>query len=126
MTGEHPLTAEELMEFLDGELPAAQAAEVQAHVTSCDSCRRMSVELRGISRDLQRWDVERVPATLTAPAMPVDRARRVSLAAWFRWRQVLALSLSGAVVLVVLGGSFSKMYRHEPGGAVDAGSGACD
>ena len=114
MTSEHPLTAEELMEFLDGELPAAQAAEVQAHVTSCDSCRRMSVELRGISRDLQRWDVERVPATLTAPAMPVDRARRVSPAAWFRWRQVLALSLSGAVVLVVLSGSFSKMYYMSP------------
>ena len=73
MTGEHPLSVEELMEFLDGELPAAQAAVVQAHVSGCDSCRRLGAELRGVSRDLQGWEVEDAPDTLTVPTTPQPR-----------------------------------------------------
>lgn len=55
------------MAYLDGELPIAQAAVVQAHVAGCDRCQRSSGELRGVSRDMARWQVEDAPATFTAP-----------------------------------------------------------
>jgi VIT1/CCC1 family predicted Fe2+/Mn2+ transporter len=114
MTGEHPLTAEELMEFLDGELQAAQAADIQAHVATCERCRRLSAEFRGISRDLQRWEIGEAPTTLTAPAMQSERAGRVPLSMWFRWRPVLMLSVAGVFVFVVLTAGTYNMINPKP------------
>ena len=58
---EHPLSPDRLMEYLDRELPVDQAAAAQAHVAACHECQRLSVELRGLSRDLARWQVEDPP-----------------------------------------------------------------
>ena len=71
---EHPLSPDELMEYLDGELTVEQAAAVQAHVAACIGCQRLSAELRAVSRDLARWQVEGPPATFEAPqvAGPTD------------------------------------------------------
>ena len=66
---DHPVSPEDLMAYLDGELPIAQAAVVQAHVAGCDGCQRSSGELRGVARDMSRWQVEDPPATFTA-SMP--------------------------------------------------------
>jgi anti-sigma factor RsiW len=55
---EHPLSAEELMELLDGELPFERAAVVQAHVAGCDRCQDRRASYRGVSRDLARWSIE--------------------------------------------------------------------
>ena len=73
---EHPLSPEELMAYLDGELQAERATAVQSHLIGCDVCQRLSGELRGVSRDMARWQVEDAPATLMAPSSPPDGTRR--------------------------------------------------
>ena len=103
MTAEHPVTAA-------GELPSAQAAEVQAHVIACDSCRRVSAELRSISRDLGRWEIEDAPETLTAPAMPRAAESGAVLPPWVRWRPAFVVSLTGVgVVAALVAGSYTTM-----------------
>ncbi len=81
---EHPLSPEELMAYLDGELQSERAAVVQAHVVGCDVCQRLSGELRGVSRDMAQWQVEDAPATLKAPSPPArsrdDPALAIQLA----------------------------------------------
>lgn len=79
------------MEFLDDQLPPAHAAVVQAHVETCDTCRRLSAELRGISRDVSRWEVGETPATLVAPP---QMARTIS-------RRLSSFVLAHSTVLVV-------------------------
>jgi hypothetical protein len=95
---DHPVSPEDLMAYLDGELPIAQAAVVQAHVAGCDRCQRSSGELRGVSRDMARWQVEDAPATFTAPWPP--RGDQGGLRS--RFGSLLKPSIAfGAVVSVV-------------------------
>src|ERR1700752_1172000 len=112
MTGEHPLSVEELMEFLDGQLPAAQAPVVQAHVTGCESCRRLGAELRGVSRDLQQWEVEDAPATLAAPTMPSVKAR-LPLLTWLRNGPALA-AVAAVGLLLAVGLNNGTHYMLQP------------
>ena len=99
---DHPVSPEDLMAYLDGELPLAQAAVVQAHVAGCDGCQRSSGELRGVSRDMSRWQVEDPPATFTAPWPPPGRQEKV--ASRFGWllKPSIALVAVGAVVAVLV------------------------
>src|SRR5947209_20603430 len=82
---EHAVNPEEVMAYLDGELPAERAAVVHAHMTSCDACQRLARELRGVSREVTRWSVEDAPAAFTAPLRPPSDVRPMR---WFRfaWR----------------------------------------
>jgi Domain of unknown function (DUF4349)/Putative zinc-finger len=99
---EHSLEHEELMAYLDGELPAEKAASVHAHVAGCAACQRLSDELRGLSQDMSLWQVEPTPVTLQAPRLsnPTETpgARR-----FFAWRRpAFILSFAGAAAVVVL------------------------
>ena len=85
---EHPLSPDELMEYLDGELTVEQAAAVQAHVAACIGCQRLSAELRAVSRDLARWQVEGPPATFEAPQV-AGPDRWVLVAIWLASLQAL-------------------------------------
>ncbi len=97
---DHPVSPEDLMACLDGELPRAQAAIVEAHVAGCDGCQRSTSDLRGVSRDLARWQVEDAPGTLTAPwPLPGKAKEPRSRFGWF-----LKPSVSfAAFVLVAVG-----------------------
>ena len=54
----HPIEQEELMAYLDGELPADQATEAMSHLELCPECQTLAAELRGISQALMAWEVE--------------------------------------------------------------------
>ena len=100
---EHPLDSEDLMSYLDGELPSEQAAVVRAHLTACDACQRVIGELRGVSRDLARWQVEDAPATLSAPwPLPDTEAQAPWRFSWLRM-PVMAPALVALVVIVLVG-----------------------
>jgi uncharacterized protein DUF4349/putative zinc finger protein len=64
---EHWLSDEELMAHLDGEVDAARAAAVRAHLEGCDRCQHLVRELEGLSNRLAEWQVGEPPATLQAP-----------------------------------------------------------
>ena len=49
---------EELMAYLDGELPAKQAASTAAHLEHCHECRTLAAELKEVSELLQAWQAD--------------------------------------------------------------------
>jgi hypothetical protein len=55
---EHPVEQEEVMAFLDGELPPDRAALVEAHLEDCGECQRLAAELGDVSRKMAVWQVE--------------------------------------------------------------------
>jgi hypothetical protein len=107
---------ERLSALLDGDLPPAQRAELEAHLAGCAGCRAALEELRAIvaaapgyqgrAPEGDLWPAiaaaidQRREASL--PARPTPRARRFSLA------QLLAASIA---FLVIGGGSAWLMLR---------------
>jgi len=60
----HPVEKEELMAYLDRELPAERAAVVGVHLEQCAECRVLAADLRLVSEKLATWQVEPSPARL--------------------------------------------------------------
>jgi anti-sigma factor RsiW len=54
----HIVEPEELMAYLDGELPAKQAASTAAHLEHCHECQTLAAELKEVSEMLAGWEVE--------------------------------------------------------------------
>jgi hypothetical protein len=65
-TNPHPIEQEELMAYLDGELPADQATEALLHVELCPECQALAADFRGVSRDLMVWEVESTEASISS------------------------------------------------------------
>ena len=57
-TNLHPIEHEELMAYLDGELPADQASEALSHLDLCAECQTLAADFRIVSQDLMAWEVE--------------------------------------------------------------------
>ena len=57
-TSRHPIEQEELMAYLDGELPMEQATETLSHMEVCPECQTLAADLRGVSQELLAWEVE--------------------------------------------------------------------
>ena len=65
-TKAHPIEPEELMAYLDGELPPDSAARAMEHLGTCRECQILALEMRRMSERMMEWQVE-VP-DLSAPA----------------------------------------------------------
>ena len=63
-TTAHPVAPEEVMALLDGELSAAEAQAVSAHLDRCSECSVLAEQFRSTSLSVSRWNVEAVPAKL--------------------------------------------------------------
>ena len=63
-TTAHPVAPEEVMALLDGELSAAEAQAVSAHLDRCAECSLLAEQFRTTSLSLSRWNVEAVPEKL--------------------------------------------------------------
>src|SRR5215472_4517048 len=57
-TNLHPIEQEELMAYLDGELPADQAIAALSHLELCPECQTLASDFRGVSQELMAWEVE--------------------------------------------------------------------
>jgi hypothetical protein len=64
LVNQHPVEQEEVMAYLDGELPSDRAVVVAAHLEKCDECQRFVAELRNVSKYLTEWTVETPGARL--------------------------------------------------------------
>src|SRR5262249_41695537 len=49
---------EELMAYLDGELPTERAFDTAAHLEHCGECQKLAAELKEVSQMLVAWEVE--------------------------------------------------------------------
>jgi hypothetical protein len=70
----HAIEPEEMMAYLDGELPAPRAAEAMTHLEHCAECRRLAADLRRVSQDMAAWQVE-PPRAMAAPHAPVEQPK---------------------------------------------------
>jgi Putative zinc-finger len=57
-TNIHPIEREDLMAYLDGELPPDQAAETLSHLETCAECQALVGDLRRVSKELMAWEFE--------------------------------------------------------------------
>ena len=57
-TSRHPIEQEELMAYLDGELPADRASEALSHLELCPECQTLAADFRGVSQQLMAWEIE--------------------------------------------------------------------
>ena len=57
-TNLHPIEQEELMAYLDGELPPDKATEALSHLEVCPECQTLAANFRSISQELMFWEVE--------------------------------------------------------------------
>lgn len=111
---EHAIPREELMEYVDGGLPAERRAAVARHLAACAECQRAAAELRDVSVELHRWTIEPAPPSLRAPEMPVGarRSGRVLSGRWpLAWRPaavaaVAVLAVAATWIAAVRPGRF--------------------
>ena len=57
-TSTHPVSPEEIMASLDGELSADRAQFVSAHSETCADCQAIIGSLRTVSRQVSKWQIE--------------------------------------------------------------------
>lgn len=106
MNAVHPVAPEEVMAYLDGEMPAAQARDIKAHLAGCDACRELVSELRQGSAHMREWQIEEPPTSLAAPpsrrrtALELPTGAGWALRAWTRMTRRPVLAAATAVVLL--------------------------
>lgn len=113
-------TALQISEYMDGRLPAPEAARLERHLADCAPCARLLVEQRALQRLAS--GAARDPRLL--PLLDLDRkpvlpeARRGSRFQFIGWRRVAA-----AAVVLVLTHLVAFEIGHDAGPAVNAGLG---
>src|SRR5215469_6162348 len=70
----HAIEPEEMMAYLDGELPAARAAEAMTHLEHCAECQKLAENLRRVSQEMAAWRIE-LPRAIAAPHAPVEQPK---------------------------------------------------
>jgi hypothetical protein len=114
-TNRHPIEQEELMAYLDGELPADQAAEALSHLELCPDCETLAADFQGVSQELMAWEVESpevgIPPVINAALGDRLQKRQAAKISWprlekrvmtKRWVWAGALAIVCAVVGLTL------------------------
>jgi hypothetical protein len=100
----HPIEPEELMAYLDGELPPERASEAAHHLSDCRECQSAAAEMQSVSRRLLEWQIEEAGPRVER-AMDSERPTARSRPIWRRgapWIAGLAAACIGLVMLVPL------------------------
>ena len=82
----HPIEEEELMAYLDGELPADQATEALSHLELCPECQTLVADFRSVSQELMAWEVE-------SPEVGISSEIKAALGERLREREAAKVSL---------------------------------
>ena len=96
----HPVQPEEVMQYLDGELPADRASGVMTHLEGCAECRAVADDLRSVSERLTAWQVEG-PRGLAMPEMTAPIAQLRPRWSWRKAWWAAGVAAAGIVVLAV-------------------------
>lgn len=120
-TNRHSIEQEELMAYLDGELPTDQATEALSHVELCPECQTLVADFSSVSQELMAWEVEspevNIPSEINAAleerlqkrgATKVGSPRLENRVMNSRWLWVGAL----AIVFVSVGLTLTLIRRN--------------
>jgi len=102
MTGTHPVTQEEVMAWLDGELPTPRADEIAGHVASCADCGALASDLRSVSDRVAVWTVEPPPAEWRAGAHGAAGPMAVATSRRLQPRRILLTAAVAATIAVAI------------------------
>jgi hypothetical protein len=109
----HPIEQEELMAYLDGELPVERAGFATGHLEHCRECQGIAADLQGVSRRLMDWQVEPVSEDIGPVLAAALKKSGGPKSARKKSRWVWALASAGvAVVLVLMVPSFQLASRR--------------
>jgi hypothetical protein len=123
-TNRHPIEQEELMAYLDGELPADRATEALSHLELCPECQTRVADFRGLSQELMAWEVDSseagIPSEINAALEERFQKREAAKVSWPRLdnrviknRWVWAGALAIVCVGVGLKLTLTSHNRHE-------------
>jgi len=123
-TRHHPIEAEELMAYLDGELAPDQAAIAAAHLETCMECQQIATDLRGVSQTLNTWELQAtnslMPKSLAAAVeehLPDLQPTFKIPTPWYRrpWLRSWAPALAGSalVATVIVSSLTLKWERYD-------------
>lgn len=123
-TSQHPIEREELMAFLDGELPAERAASAAEHLKRCTECQKLASDLQQVSQALVSWEVEQagieIPAGIAAALDEKASRQRTSTSGRWAFRRFVAwpqFAWAGglaAATLLVIAISVPSLLRSRP------------
>jgi hypothetical protein len=120
-TSRHPIEQEELMAYLDGELPMEQATETLSHMELCPECQTLAADFRGVSQELLAWEVESseagIPAQIAAALGERLQKREASKISWSRLENRVTTSrwawaAAFAIVCVAVGLTLTLIRRN--------------
>jgi anti-sigma factor RsiW len=95
----HRVEPEDVMAYLDGELPAARASAIAAHLDQCADCSLLVLQLRDASQQLLAFEVEPAPACLEdavlaavneTPCRPSKPTKGLLVQATLLWHRLFA------------------------------------
>ncbi len=122
----HPLAPLEVMALFDGQLSAAAAQTVSAHLEDCVECSKLAGLFRSTSNSLSQWEVENAPARLTASVMDLAVRKRTgckvpgpgifiraSFWTWKRWAGGFAI-VSASLLLLLAMAIPNRMRAPDP------------
>jgi hypothetical protein len=120
-TSRHPIEQEELMAYLDGELPMERATETLSHMELCPECQTLAADFRGVSQELLAWEVESpeagIPSQITAALGERLQKREASKISWPRLENRVMTShwaWAGAFAIVCVAvGLTLTLIRHK-------------
>jgi len=121
-TTTHPVSAEELMAHLDGQLPADRAHTVASHLAECVACGEQAASFRNLSGKLHAWPTEPLSATveerilsaqsqISVPAASINLGTRFPRWSWKRW--TLTAVGSGCAVLLLMAVAIPNLMRSK-------------
>ena len=85
-------TEEQLSDFLEGALPAAEAAAFSSHAASCADCSKLVAQVRGLMRRIEQTPQLEVPALLERRILDATlgpRQQPAETQGWFGWLQII-------------------------------------
>lgn len=78
----HPIEQEELMAYLDGELPVDRARRSAEHLEHCRECQGLAADFESVSGRLREWEVESGGRQFVPPFETASPRRRMPRWVW--------------------------------------------
>jgi len=103
----HPIEQEEIMAYLDGELPVDRATRAAEHLEHCRECQGLAADFEGVSRRLREWEVEAGERVVSPPFEPARPQQHRRMPQW-----VWGLAGTVAVLLLVSSLVMPRMQRQ--------------
>jgi len=110
----HPIEQEELMAYLDGELPADPAATAAAHLENCRECQDLAADLQSVTRRMMAWQVDPsdlVMRTDVAEALKERKQPRRRVSIW-KWG-LAGTAVAALSACIIIGFSLRTESRNQ-------------